>query len=94
MKFVTVMDMWLLLMNGILLGAILYYGKKLVELVKFTRDDRFDDNIKKAVILENQRIVSIINKELATFKSAQAMGDPSYDTLITELETILGLVKK
>jgi hypothetical protein len=94
MKFVTVMDMWLLLMNGILLGSILYYGKKLVELVKSTKDDKFDDNIKKAVSLENQRIISIINKELNTFKSAQTMGDSSYDNLITELETILGLVKK
>ena len=94
MKFVTVMDMWLLVLNGILLGTILYYGKKLVELVKFTSDDMFDESIKKAVSLENQRIVNIINKELNTFKSAQTMGDPSYDNLITELETILGLVKK
>jgi hypothetical protein len=94
MKFVTVMDMWLLVMNGILLGAILYYGKKLLDLIKVTNDEKFDESIKKAVNLENQRIVSIISKELNTFKSAQAMGDHSYDILITELETILGLIKK
>ena len=94
MKFVTVMDMWLLVMNGVLLGAILYYGKKLVDLVKVTNDDKFDESIKKAVSLENQRIVSIISKELTTFKAAEAMGDNSYKNIIEELETVLGLIKK
>jgi hypothetical protein len=94
MKFVTVMDMWLLVMNGVLLGAILYYGKKLVDLVKVSSDDKSYESIKKAVSLENQRVVSIINKEIGTFKSAKAMGDPSYDNIIEELETVLELVKK
>jgi hypothetical protein len=33
MKFVTVMDMWLLIINLGLMGSILYYGRKLVNLI-------------------------------------------------------------
>lgn len=91
MKFVTVMDMWLLIMNGILLIAILYYGKKLMNLVSnsFT-----DADMKKATELENQRVVSIINRELNIFKSAQSMGDHSFDGIIEEINVILGMIKK
>ena len=39
MKFVTVMDMWLLLCNLGLLGMLAYYGKRLLKLVaRATRD--------------------------------------------------------
>lgn len=34
MKFVTVMDMWLLLINMVLLGCILYYGRRLIKSIE------------------------------------------------------------
>lgn len=59
MKFVTVMDMWLLIINLILLGCIAYYGRRLIKLIAriVTRLDMSD------VEKERQAIIEIIKHE-------------------------------
>lgn len=94
MKFVTVMDMWLLIMNGILLGAILYYGRKLIMLVAKAVNKSDEVTVTQAVADERKRVVKIIETELNTFKMASSMGDYNSDAVVEELETILKMVKK
>ena len=94
MKFVTVMDMWLLVMNGILLGAILYYGRKLITLVARAVNNNDSTTTATAVANERKRIVKIIEHELNTFKMASSMGDYQSDAIVEELETILKMVNK
>lgn len=94
MKFVTVMDMWLLLMNGVLLGAILYYGRKLIALVARAVSKQDDKNIEEAILEERNRTLRIIDNELNTFKAAVSMGDNSYSETIQELKVIRELIKK
>ena len=89
MKFVTVMDMWLLLMNGILLGAILYYGRKLLTLV--TRATSNQDQ----TLVQNERnkIIKLIEIELTLFRQAHTMGDESSKAVIDEINLILNMIK-
>ena len=60
MKFVTVMDMWLLILNGGLLVAILYYGRKLIKLMARAADRHDEDLGVLAKSNERTRIVKII----------------------------------
>ena len=92
MKFVTVMDMWLLLMNGVLLGAILYYGRKLITLVARAVNNVDQVTVGQAVLDERKRVCKIIEQELSTFKMATSMGDIQSDAIVQELETILKMV--
>ena len=92
MKFVTVMDMWLLVMNGILLGAILYYGRKLITLVARAVNNNDQATVGQAVLDERRRIHKIIEHELNTFKMAASMGDTQSEAVVEELKTILKLV--
>ena len=94
MKFVTVMDMWLLIMNGILLGSILYYGRKLINLVARSVGKQDEKNVEAALAEERKRVLKIIEKEISTFKTAANMGDASYNSVIDELETIRELINK
>ena len=83
------MDMWLLIMNGILLGAILYYGRKLLNLVaraSSTQDSNAAEN-------ERKIIIKIIENELSLFKQAHTMGDESAKVLVDEIELIINLIK-
>jgi hypothetical protein len=90
MKFVTVMDMWLLIMNGILLGAILYYGRKLISLVARATTKQ-DEN---TATDERKRIVKMIENELNMFKQAHTMGDDSAKAVVDEIELILNLIRE
>lgn len=94
MKFVTVMDMWLLILNGGLLIAILYYGRKLVGSVEKAVSRQDKETVDAAVANENKRVQKIIEKELSIFKNAVAMGDESFKGISEELELILKEVKK
>ena len=84
------MDMWLLIMNGILLGAILYYGRKLLNLVARATIKQ-DDN---AAEIERKRIIKLIENELSLFKQAHTMGDESAKSIIDEIELILNQIKE
>ena len=90
MKFVTVMDMWLLLMNGILLGAILYYGRKLLNLVAKASAKQDDTSAAD----ERKKIVKVIEGELSLFKQAHTMGDDSAKAVVDEIELILTLIRE
>ena len=71
MKFVTVMDMWLLLMNLGLLGFIIYFGRKVsTTLVRIAGvADRTADTP------ERTRILNIVQSEIELLKQMQSMGD-------------------
>jgi hypothetical protein len=90
MKFVTVMDMWLLIMNGILLGAILYYGRKLLTLVA-KASARQDEN---SAEVERKRIIKLIENELSLFRQAHTMGDESAKAIVDEIDLILNQIKE
>lgn len=94
MKFVTVMDMWLLIMNGILLGSILYYGRRLIKLVAKTADRRDNDLLALAKSNERTRLAKIIEGEIAIFETAESMGDEGSRAIVDELKTVLSMVKK
>jgi hypothetical protein len=93
MKFVTVMDMWLLIMNGILLGCILYYGRKLLALVaRFTnRQDKII--IQTAIMKERKRIITAVEYELNIFNQAHMMGDEQSKVIVDEIKLILEIIK-
>lgn len=59
MKFVTVMDMWLLIINLALLGCIAYYGRRLIKLIArvVTKLDKSD------IERERQAIIEIVKQE-------------------------------
>ena len=78
MKFVTVMDMWLLIINLGLMGTIVYFGRKLVK--SFSRiavvaEKRIDSP-------ERARILKIVQEEINTYELAVSLGDEeSFHTL-------------
>ena len=84
------MDMWLLIMNGILLGAILYYGRKLLTLV-VKASAKQDEN---SAEVERKRIIKLIENELSLFKQAHTMGDESAKAIVDEIELILNQIKE
>jgi hypothetical protein len=60
MKFVTVMDMWLLIMNMGLLGALLYYGRRTIKLMV-----RVSSNTDaRAAARERERVIRMIEEEI------------------------------
>lgn len=71
MKFVTVMDMWLLLMNLGLLGFIIYFGRNVLKtLVRIA-----SINEKSSDSPERTRILNIIESEIELLRQMQSMGD-------------------
>jgi hypothetical protein len=60
MKFVTIMDMWLLICNMVLLGAILIYGRRVIKLMKRT----IDNNQYLAARREREVIIDLIDDEI------------------------------
>lgn len=90
MKFVTVMDMWLLLLNGVLLGTILYYGRKLLGLVAKATNKV---NISSADE-ERKRISIIIRSELTIYQQAATMGDRESEHIAQVLNELLHQINK
>jgi len=85
MKFVTVMDMWLLIMNGILLGAILYYGRKVIKMV--ARSEQRQDN--NTAEKERKRISAVIQSELNIYQQMVNMGDKNAEEIVTVLTMLV-----
>ena len=81
MKFVTVMDMWLLIMNGILLGAILYYGRRFIKMMARV-EQRQDNNTAEK---ERKRISVVIQSELNIYQQMVNMGDKNAEEIVTVL---------
>ena len=85
MKFVTVMDMWLLAMNCVLLGSILFYGRKLITLIARAVNKVDDTSAEK----ERTRICNILRKELTVYQQASSMGDKESESIVDFIEIVL-----
>ena len=71
MKFVTVMDMWLLVMNLGLLGFIIYFGRNVLKtLVRIA-----SINEKSSDSPERTRVLKIIRADIETHSQMASMGD-------------------
>ena len=85
MKFVTVMDMWLLIMNGILLGAILYYGRKVIKMMARSEHNQDNNTAEK----ERKRIAAVIQSELNIYQQMVNMGDKNAEEIVTVLTMLV-----
>ena len=85
MKFVTVMDMWLLIMNGILLGAILYYGRKVIKMMARAEQHQDSNTAEK----ERKRISAVIQSELNIYQHMVNMGDKDAAEIVTVLTMLV-----
>jgi len=81
MKFVTVMDMWLLIVNLILLGFIGYYGRRLLKILTMISNKIETRTAEK----ERHRIISIIEDERQMYLQGSSMiGDNKETTAILD----------
>jgi hypothetical protein len=91
MKFVTVMDMWLLIINIGLLGFIIYSGRKLLK----TMTRLMNVGEQKENNAERQRCIKLIGLELDHYKVISGMhSDAEADQIVHTLEYLLEQVKK
>lgn len=74
MKFVTVMDMWLLIMNIGLLGVIVYFGRNVIK----TLSRIAVVSEKSTGSAERSRIIQIIQSEIDIWQHMKTM-TPSND---------------
>jgi hypothetical protein len=79
------MDMWLLIMNGILLGAILYYGRKVIKMM--ARSEQRQDN--NTAEKERKRISAVIQSELNIYQQMVNMGDKNAEEIVTVLTMLV-----
>lgn len=91
MKFVTVMDMWLLIINVCMMGGLFYFGRKLLNTM--TRlmhvGEQKDNNA------ERHRCIKIIESELDHYKAIMNMhSDAEADQVVHTLEYVLDEIKK
>jgi hypothetical protein len=91
MKFVTVMDMWLLIINICMMGGLVYFGRKLLNTM--TRlmhvGEQKDNNT------ERQRCIKLIETELEHYRVINNMhSDAEADQVVHTLEYLLDQIKK
>ena len=84
MKFVTVMDMWLLIINLGLMGTIVYFGRKLVK--SFSRIAGVAE--KRLESTEVTRITKIIQSEINAYELAVSLGDEESRHTLNALKDI------
>ena len=91
MKFVTVMDMWLLLMNIGLLGCVIYFGRvvlKSLNRIANVSEHRIDTP-------ERIRITKLIQSELETQHQMLSMGsDRDVQMTIDVLKDLLDRINR
>ena len=80
MKFVTVMDMWLLICNIGLLGCLIYVVRQLIKLAKEFQNFKNMDLIDKEI----KSIIAIVKEERDANNQLDDFG--FYDDLIERLE--------
>jgi hypothetical protein len=91
MKFVTVMDMWLLIINICMMGGLVYFGRKLLNTMTRLMNvgEQKDNNA------ERQRCIKIIEVELEHYRVINNMhSDAEADQVVHTLEYILDQIKK
>lgn len=91
MKFVTVMDMWLLIINICMMGGLFYFGRKLLHTM--TRIMHVGDQREHNA--ERQRCIKIIEAELDHYRAIKAMhSDAEADQVVHTLEYVLAQIRK
>lgn len=91
MKFVTVMDMWLLIINIGLMGFIIYFGRNLLKTM--TRLMHVGEQRENHT--ERLRCIKLIETELEHYKVISGMRlDAEADQVIHTLEYVLDQIKK
>lgn len=91
MKFVTVMDMWLLIMNIGLLGCVIYFGR--VVLKSLNRIASVNEH--RADIPERIRITKLLQAELDTQQQMLSMGsDKEVQLTIDVLNDLLDKINR
>lgn len=91
MKFVTVMDMWLLIINLGLMGYIIYFGRKLLK----TMTRLMHVGEQREGTTERRRCIQIIESEMEHYRAIQSMAsDPESSQVLSTLEYILTQIKK
>jgi ABC-type phosphate/phosphonate transport system ATPase subunit len=70
MKFVTVMDMWLLILNICLIGGLFYYGRRLLKAV-----ERAVNHESQSVKAERDAIIKMLHKEADSYQQQMSMID-------------------
>jgi hypothetical protein len=91
MKFVTVMDMWLLIINICMIGGLVYFGRRLLNTMTRLMNvgEQRDNNA------ERQRCIKILESELEHYQVINDMHkDNEADQIVHTLEYILDRVKK
>jgi hypothetical protein len=91
MKFVTVIDMWLLIINICMMGGLFYFGRKLLKTM--TRimhvGEQKDNNT------ERQRCIKLIEMELDHYRVINGMhSDAEANQVVHTLEYVLEQIKK
>lgn len=91
MKFVTVMDMWLLIINICMMGGLFYFGRKLLRTM--TRlmhvGEMRDDNS------ERRRCIQLVEFELDHYRSVYSMEQDAHTKeIITMLEQLVKDMRK
>ena len=86
MKFVTVMDMWLLIINICMMGGLFYFGRKLLKtMTRLMHVGEQKDNH-----AERQRCIKLISTELEHYRVMKNMhSDAEADQMIHTLEYLL-----
>jgi hypothetical protein len=91
MKFVTVMDMWLLIINICMIGGLFYFGRKLLKTL--TRIMHVGEQRENNA--ERQRVIRIIDAELEHYRVVNGMHtDAEANQVIHTLEYVLDQIKK
>lgn len=91
MKFVTVMDMWLLIINVGLMGGLFYFGRKLLN----TMTRLMNVGEQRENNAERQRCIKLLETELEHYKAISGMRlDAEADQVVHTLEYVLEQVKK
>jgi hypothetical protein len=91
MKFVTVMDMWLLIINICLIGGLFYFGRNLLRTL--TRIMHVGEQRENNA--ERQRCIKILEAELEHYRVINNMHtDAEANQVIHTLEYVLDQIKK
>ena len=87
MKFVTVMDMWLLIINLGLMGSILYYGRRLVTLI--ARATNQNDRV--LIKAEREWFISLLKEERDNLNVSDIDGNRPFEN---EVDVLSDLIEK
>ena len=87
MKFITVMDMWLLIINLGLMGSILYYGRRLVTLI--ARATNQNDRV--LIKAEREWFISLLKEERDNLNVSDIDGNRPFEN---EVDVLSDLIEK